>query len=373
MIKSDAFLTKARAFLDRVPLVDGHNDMPYVLRVDSSAKGDIAAYNLANRHPETDTDIPRLIEGKVSGQFWAAYCPTNVESPAAFTLELIAMIRAIHKRHADVFLPATRPSDVAKAKRLGKIASFIGVESGVGLGDRLELLEVFHDLGVRYMTLCHNESLPWVDSATDAPRCNGLSSFGESVIQRMNELGLLIDLSHTSEPAQHRVLDLTTAPVAITHSNARALNDHPRNTTDAIIRRLKDNGGIIMATFVPTFTSQAVRDWMKPIQIHDKHPSDGSWPQRVADRTRQIGPCPKATMAEFCDHVDHLARVAGINHVGIGSDFYGGPAIDGIEDVSKFPHVIAALMERGWSEPNLAKLVSRNFLRVLRQVQKQAI
>jgi membrane dipeptidase len=371
MPKTD-HLTRARDFLQRVPLIDGHNDLPYVIRKDRTANGDVTAYDLARRRQDGDTDIPRLREGMAAAQFWAAFCPTQEANPARFTLELIALIREMNHVHADVFVTATKASDVKRAKKQGKIASFIGVESGIGIGDRLEMLDVFHALGARYMTLCHNETLDWVDSATDAPRNNGLTEFGERVIQRMNQIGLLVDMAHTTPAVQHRVLDISTAPVAITHANAATLCDHPRNVADDVLVRLKGNGGIVMATFVPTFTSQAVRDWWRPLQTHGKAPLDADIGAISADKRRREGPPPRATLAQLCDHIDYMAAKAGIAHIGIGSDFYGGPVPDGLEDVSRFPHLIAELMQRGWSEANLAKLASGNMLRVMRRVEKAA-
>ena len=367
-----ATLARARAFLERVPLVDGHNDLPYVLRKNDRVKGDVAAYALERAHQETDTDIPRLLKGRLAAQFWAAFCPTQAEDPTRFTLELIQLIRSMNALHPDVFLPALKASDIRKAKRQGKIASFIAVESGIGIGDRLEMLDIFYGLGARYMTLCHNETLDWVDSATDAPRHNGITEFGRSVIRRMNELGLLIDLSHTTPKVMHDVLDVTSAPVAITHANARTLCDHPRNVEDSVLERLKANGGIVMATFVPTFINQALRDWIKPLQTHGKAPLDADIKALIEERAKRTGPAPRANLAGFCDHLEYMASKAGIAHVGIGSDFYGGPTPEGLEDVSKFPDLIAALMERGWSDTALAKLANRNFIRVLRGVEKSA-
>jgi membrane dipeptidase len=355
-------LERARIFLERFPLIDGHNDMPYVVR-ESAAGGDIGKYDLTRAHQETDTDIPRLKAGRISAQFWAAYCPTNVPDPTRFTLELVALIRAVNQRHADVFLAATKASDVRRAKRLGKIASFIGVESGVGIGDRLEMLDVFYALGARYMTLCHNETLDWVDSATDVARHDGLTDFGKSVVKHMNKIGLLVDMSHTSSKSMHDVLDVTSLPVAITHSDARSLCNHPRNTTDDVLDRLKANGGIVMATFVPNFISQAVWDHNRPMYARMRLPGD----------VKRDGPPPPASLDEFCTHVEYLANRAGMKHIGIGSDFYGGPVPQGLEDVSKFPDLIAALMDRGWSDTALEKLASRNFLRVLRAVEKGAL
>jgi membrane dipeptidase len=371
-VTKPATLARARDFLERVALVDGHNDLPYVIRRDHPAKGDLAAYDLTRVHQEGDTDIPRLREGRVGAQFWAAFCPSNAGDPTRLTLELIALIREMNRRHGDVLLPAFKASDVARARRQGKIASFIAVESGIGIGDRLEMLDVFHALGVRYMTLCHNETLDWVDSATDAPRHHGLTAFGRQVIRRMNELGLLVDLAHTTPAVQSKVLDITQAPVAITHANAAALCDHPRNIVDDVLVRLKANGGVVMATFVPTFLSQPIRDWYKPLQSHGKAPLDRDIAPGIAAKTQAAGPPPRATLKDVCDHIEYMAGKAGLRHVGIGSDFYGGPVPDGIENVSKFPDLIAALMDRGWSEPSLAGLAGGNILRVLRGVERAA-
>jgi membrane dipeptidase len=371
-LPEEASLERARELLARIPLVDSHNDLPYVIRKDRSARGDVATYGLDQRLNHGDTDIPRLRDGMVAGQFWAAFCPTDQADPTRFTLELIQQIRDYANVHPDVFLLALRASDVARARREGKIASFIAIESGIGIGDRLEMLDVFHALGARYMTLCHNETLDWVDSATDAPRHGGLTEFGREVVRRMNRVGLLVDLSHTTSRVMHQALDISEAPVAITHSNAFALCDHPRNTPDDVLARLKANGGIVMATFVPTFINQALRDWVKPLQAHGKAPLDADWGKLTAARAARAGPPPRATLAEVCDHVEHLARVAGVDHVGIGSDFYGGPTPDGLEDSSCFPNLIAALMERGWDNRALAKLAGGNFLRVLRKVERVA-
>jgi membrane dipeptidase len=369
---SKAMLARARAFLERVPLVDGHNDLPYVIRNDHPAAGDVATYDLSQVHQAGDTDIPRLRKGLAAAQFWAAFCPTNRKDPTRFTLELIQLIRDMNALHPDVFLPALKASDVRRAKRAGKIASFIAVESGVGIGDRLEMLDVFHALGARYMTLCHNETLDWVDSATDVPRHGGLTAFGIDVVRRMNRLGLMVDLAHTTPEVMHQALDVSEAPVAITHANARALCDHPRNVTDDVLARLKANGGIVMATFVPTFLSQPIRDWYRPLQTNGKAPLDRDIGPEITAKSRAAGPPPRATLADVCDHIDYMAGKAGLKHVGIGSDFYGGPVPDGIEDVSKFPDLIARLMERGWGDPALAALCSGNILRVIRGVETSA-
>ncbi len=363
-------LDRAKRFLDRVPLVDGHNDLPWVIRHDATAKGEVAAYGLDRLHQETDTDIPRLKAGKVGAQFWAAFVATEAENPTLKTFEQINLIRRMNDLHADVFLPATKASDIARAKKLGKIASFVSVEGGVGLQNSLELLEVFYDLGVRYMTLCHNGTLDWVDSSTGERRHGGLTDFGRDVVRRMNCLGMIVDCAHVSPEAAHHVLDVSVAPILVTHANAFALCPHERNVPDDLLDRIKANGGAVMATFVPDFLNRATLEWHIPIlpAIRAAHTS-----QEMAAIERahaaKAGPPPRATLAHVCDHIEYMAKRMGVNHVGIGSDFYGGTAPEGLEDVSRFPHLIAALMERGWADEALEKLASANLVRVFRKVE----
>ena len=313
---ADNALAVARDVLKRAPLIDGHNDLPWVIRVDRAARGDVVAYDLNRVHERADTDIPRLREGMVGAQFWAAFQPTNAPHPARTALEQIDLIRRIEEAHPDVFLPARQAADYARAKALGKIASFIAVEGGVGLENSLSPLRIWHAAGMRLMTLCHNETLDWVNSATDAPRNDGLNAFGRAIIGELNRLGIVIDLAHTSHDAMRRVLDVTEAPVALSHSNAFSLCDHPRNTPDDVLKRLKANGGLVMATFVPGFVSQALRDWLRrsrdgygkaPLaadpkaqlaELETKHgvgaesePRAGRRPHRPPGRDRRPRPC----------------------------------------------------------------------------------
>jgi membrane dipeptidase len=366
-------LAHALDLLDRVPLIDGHNDLPWVLRQDREARGDVVKARLDEARQGRDTDIPRLKAGRVAAQFWAAFIPTKVAHPARTTLEQIDLIRRMNAAYPDVFLPALRPGDVKRAKRRGMIASFIGVEGGVGLENSLDMLRVFYDLGARYMTLCHNETIDWVDSTTDEKRHGGLTPFGEKVIAEMNRLGLMIDLSHTSHDAMRRVLDISRAPVLFTHCNAFSLCDHPRNVPDDVLERIPANGGIVMATFVPDFVSQRSRDWMRPLKDEfGKSPLDADHRAQMAARRAELGPWSRASIPEVCDHIDYMAAKAGIRHVGIGSDFFGGPAVEGLEDVGRFPHLFAELIRRGWSDEALAGLAGGNFLRVFRQSDKVA-
>jgi membrane dipeptidase len=369
----DAAQERALALLERVPLIDGHNDLPYVVRLDPAAKGDVAAYGLDRVHPETDTDIPRMRAGRLAAQFFAAYVPPNQRKPAGFALAQIALMRQILARHADVFRPGLSADDVAAAKAEGRIALFMTIENGSALDNELDALDAYWDLGVRLMTLCHNDSHDWCDSATDAPRHDGLSPFGKQVIGRMNRLGMIVDLAHVAPKAMHDVLDISTAPVVWSHSNAFSLCDHPRNVPDDVLDRVAGSGGVVMATFVPDFISQASRDWHRPAKDrYGKTPEGLDYKKAEAEIARTAGPRPKATLAQYCDHLDYLARRIGHDHLGIGSDFFGGLAPEGLEDTSTFPAVIAELIRRGWSDENLAKLASGNMLRLMRAVAETA-
>ena len=370
MITTDNALAVARAVLKRAPLIDGHNDLPWVIRVDRTARGDVAAYDLTKVHERADTDIPRLREGMVGAQFWAAFQPTSTPYPARTTLEQIDLIRRIEEAHPDVFLPARRAADYERAKSMGKIASFVAVEGGVGLENSLSPLRIWHAAGMRLMTLCHNESLDWVDSATDAPRNNGLNAFGRAVVGELNRLGVVIDLAHTSHDAARRVLDVTEAPVALSHSNAFSLCDHPRNAPDDVLKRLKANGGLVMATFVPGFVSQALRDWLRRSRdAYGKAPVVADPKAQLADIETKHGAAPKASLEQVADHIVRLVETAGLDHVGVGSDYFGGASPTGLEDVSRFPHLFAELVRRGFSERDLEKMSSKNMLRVLRRVE----
>ena len=363
----------ALALLDRAPLIDGHNDLPYVIRLSRDAKGDVGAYDLARVHAEGDTDIPRMQAGKLAGQFFAAYVPPKQKGPAGFALAQIALMRDILKRHADAFRPGLSADDVVAAKAEGRIALFMTIENGSALDNQLDALDAYYDLGIRLMTLCHNDTTDWCDSATDAPRHDGLTAFGKDVIRRMNRLGMVVDLAHVSPKVMHDTLDVTSAPVVWSHSNAFSLCDHPRNVPDDVLDRVAGNGGVVMATFVPDFISQASREWHKPAKDqYGKTPEGLDHVKAEAEIAAKAGPRPKATLPQYCDHLDYLAGRIGHDHVGIGSDFFGWINPDGLEDTSVFPALIAELIRRGWSEDNLEKLAGGNTLRVMRAVAKAA-
>lgn len=353
----DPFLAKARRLLRRHPLIDGHNDLPWVIR--NAAGGDVAAFDLAREHPETDTDIPRLKQGQVAAQLFAAYLPTKTAHPAREMLAQIDLARRIIGEHPETFVHATRPADVLRAQKSDRIAVFVTVENGVGLENSIAPLRIWHAAGVRVFTLCHNETLDWIDSATDAPRHNGLADFGRAVVQECNRIGMLIDLAHVAPPAMHHVLDTTRAPVVWSHSNAAALCQARRNVPDDVLDRVRENGGVVMATFVPRFLSD------QPIAtVRRKGASE------AALGTRAEADAPASGLGLMCDHLAYLRERVGEDHVGIGSDFYGGDTPVGLADASCFPMLFAELLRRGWKEPQLAKLAGGNLLRVLARVQR---
>ncbi len=360
----DVALRHARELLARTPLIDGHNDLPE--QIAEQVGGDLARYQLRQRRPKGDTDIPRLREGLVGGQFWSVWIPSGLKQPARAQLEQIDTTRRLIAAHPDVFLLATKAVDVERAQREGKIASFLGMENGQALENSLGALRAYYDLGVRYMTLTHGRNTDWADSATDTPAHGGLTPFGREVVREMNRLGMLVDISHVSPQVMGQALALSEAPVIFSHSSARALVDHPRNVPDDVLKRLPKNGGVVMVTFIPEFVSAERAAWGKGMELLVQGAKTGNEMARIeSDYAKKHGPAPPATLSQVADHVDHVARVAGHDHVGIGSDFYGGPMPEGLEDVSRFPELFAELIRRGWSDSNLIKLASSNIVRAL--------
>ena len=364
-------LARALRFLAVTPLIDGHNDLPYLIRRD--AGGDVARYDLAHRQPRRDTDLPRLRAGRVAGQFWAAFVPPRETQPTSFALAQIALVRRMCETYPEALQFATRADDVLEAYAANRIASFVSIENGAALEGRLDTLDAFYALGVRLITLCHNATTDWCDSATDAPRHNGLSSFGRLAVERMNRLGIVVDLAHTSDDVMRQALDISKAPVVFSHSNARALCDHKRNVSDEILALARHRGAVVMATFVPDFISQRSKDWLTPFRdAFGKLREDIDANLAVEAREREAGRWPRGTLHQFCDHIDYLRARMGSDGVGIGSDFFGGPQGTGLEDASCFPAIVAELFSRGWSEADMTKLVSGNTLRVLREVEGAA-
>ncbi|GJG86505.1 dipeptidase [Gemmatimonadetes bacterium T265] len=386
----------AAALAERVlrdhPLVDGHNDLPWAIREHNARPLDIVAYDLRSRTPGA-TDLARLKAGHVGAQFWSVYIPGEPDDPAYASngtvtgtpgyarvqLEQIDVARRVIARYPDRLAFATRAADVAPAFAAGKVASFLGMEGGHAIENSLGALRTYYDQGVRYMTLTHNVTLDWADAALDAPRHGGLTRFGEEVVREMNRLGMLVDLSHVSDGTMSAALRVSEAPVIFSHSSARALCNHRRNVPDSILAKLPHNGGVVMVTFVNSFVSQAVkdRDDARAAERARLRARGGSTDAVRAGLAAwdAAHPAVHATVAQVADHVEHVRRVAGVDHVGIGGDFDGTTPADlptGLEDVSKYPALFTELARRGWTEDDLAKLAGGNVLRVLGDAERVA-
>lgn len=367
----DAALQRALRLLENVPMIDGHNDLPWVIRNDSQARGDVREYGLERVHQDGDTDIPRLREGRVAAQVWAAFVTSEDPTPARSTLEQIDVILQINQAHPEVFLPVLRAADILRAHREGKIGSIMAVEGGVGLEGSLAPLRVWHAAGARLMTLCHNGTLDWVDSATDEARHGGLTGFGRGVVAELNRLGMIVDCAHVSPDVMRQVLEISTAPIVFSHSNARALCDHVRNVPDDVLDRVPANDGLVMATFIPDFLSEEVRRWMLPVRAAGLFTAEARL-AAIAATERTQGPRPRATLGDVADHIAYLANRIGPSRVGIGSDFFGVPTTpEGLADVSRFPHLLAELFRRGWSDAAVAGVAGGNFIRVFRSVERE--
>jgi membrane dipeptidase len=326
-------------------LIDGHNDLPWAAR--TLAGYSVEGLDDAAAPSPFQTDLPRMQEGGVRGQFWSVYAEDEPGVDAVqYTLEQIDFVHRLVRRYPDRLALAHTAADVERAGREGRIASLLGAEGGHSIGGSLATLRMFARLGVRYMTLTHNNNTPWADSATDEPQHGGLSAFGESVVREMNALGMLVDLSHVSEATMDHALRVTDSPVIFSHSSCRAITDHPRNVPDGILQRLEGNDGVIMVSFVPVFVSRDWADWFA---------------------AGQEGDAPPVTIDHVVAHLDHAREVAGIDHVGIGSDFDGFDHFpEGLADVTGFARLREALSVSGWSDADIDKVWSGNILRVLR-------
>jgi membrane dipeptidase len=377
-------------------IIDGHNDLPMRLREwHGSAVSDLGSV------PGLHTDLPRLRDGGVGGQFWSVYVPSDLPEPEAVTgtLEQIDLVHRLVAAHPDDLVVAYTSADVERAMAGGRIASLIGVEGGHCLAGSPAVLRCLARLGVRYVTLTHNHHTGWADSATQDPAHGGLTAEGRAMVREMQRLGVLVDLSHVSAATMHDALDEAAAPVIFSHSGARAVTDHPRNVPDDVLSRLPGNGGVIQLTFVSFFVSPQVRDWMQAADDEWARlglpPYDEDWPRapRPGEEAAHVpvtvphdwsaepafrpwlaaNPKPSATLAQVADHVEHAREVAGVDHVGLGGDFDGTPELpDGLPDVSAYPRLLAELRDRHWSENDLAGLANRNVLRALRDAEEHA-
>jgi membrane dipeptidase len=373
----DEALARARRVLAVHPVIDGHNDLPWAIRESPDAPRDVLAYDLRAR-TKGDTDLARLREGGVGGQFWSVYIPGDLPGGFARTqLEQIDIARRMIARYPDRLAFATTAEEVERAMKSGRVASLLGIEGGHAIESSLGALRAYFDLGVRYMTLTHGQTIDWADSATDAPRHGGLTRFGEEVVHEMNRLGMLVDLSHVSEETMEDALRVSEAPVIFSHSSARAVCDHPRNVPDAVLVQMKANGGVVMVTFVNAFVSpewaKASGPLWKEYEERTRGVVDPAERARIGREIRARMPKSPVPLALVADHVDHVRKVAGVDHVGLGGDYDGNDAWpEGLSDVSGYPRLLAELARRGWSDEDLGKLASGNVLRVMRRAEEVA-
>jgi membrane dipeptidase len=375
----DPHMAKAVRVLRSTPLVDGHNDLPWAIRNARGAPRNVEAYDLTKRTPG-HTDLARLRAGRVGAQFWSVYIPGEIRDSgyARVQLEQIDIAQQVFRKYPTVFEPAMTVADVRRAFARGRIGSMMGMEGGHAIENSLGVLRAYYDMGVRYMTLTHNVTLDWADAANGEQRHGGLTKFGEEVVREMNRLGMLVDLSHTSPSTMSDALTVAEAPVIWSHACARAVTDVPRTVPDSILARVTRNGGVVMVTFVPGFVSKRVADYSvqrraKSIELQSQFGPDTAGLNRELRAWEREHPPVRATLAEVADHIDHIRKVAGVNHVGIGSDFDGiDDVVQGLEDVSTYPALFAELSRRGWSEGDLRKLAGENVLRAMTEAERVA-
>ena len=370
-------LARARNLHRQVPLLDGHNDYPWALRELDPGR-DLAKADISGGVPSLHTDIPRLRQGGLGAQFWSVYVPSSMQGREAVraTLEQIDIVHRMVRRWPETFATARTAAEVERIFRSRKIASLIGMEGGHSIDNSLATLRMMHTLGAGYMTLTHSANVPWADAATDKPVLGGLSKFGEEVVREMNWLGMLVDLSHVSPDTMEDAIRVSEAPVIFSHSSAKALCNVPRNVPDTVLQMLAKNGGVIMITFVPGFISQAVADHATKAteaqqSFRAQFPNNDAYVGTAMERWRAENPEPRATLSQVADHIDHVRKVAGIDHIGLGGDFDGiTTVVEGLEDVSKYPDLTAELIRRGYTDQDIRKILGLNILRVLRAAEQ---
>lgn len=380
--QTDAVAARVDRILREVPLIDGHNDLPeqYQDRVkDHLAQIDIAQ-DQSKLTPPLHTDIPRLKQGRLGGQFWSVYIPASLKGAEAVraVLEQIDVVHRLCERYPETFELARTADDIVRIHRAGKIASLIGMEGGHSIGNSLAALRQLYGTGARYMTITHFDNNDWADSATDNPVHNGLTPFGKVVIGEMNRLGMLVDISHVAPKTMHDVIDVTAAPIIFSHSSARALVDHPRNVPDDVLRRLPENDGVVMVSWVPTFSSEKARarDTAREGEAARLKALYIGQPDRAKAALAQwdgANPAPRATVKDVADHIDHVMKVAGPTHVGIGADLDGITSTpEGLDSVAAYPTLFAELIRRGYTDDQLKGIAGLNVLRVMRKAEAVA-
>lgn len=376
---SDSDLDRARRVLASAPVIDGHNDLPWAIRESKTAPRDVEAYDL-RRHTAGHTDLARLREGMVGGQFWSVYIPGDVGDYgfARMQMEQIDIARRVVEKYPDALVWALTAADLRRAHNEGKIGSLLGLEGGHAIENSLGTLRAYYDLGARYMTLTHNVTTAWADAALDSAKHGGLTPFGKEVVREMNRMGMLVDLAHVSPGTMSDALDVTEAPVIFSHSGARAMVDHPRNVPDSILRRVPANGGVVMVPFVTAFVSREVAAYEHDEEVFTTEARKRAGGDSAAARNeiaawRAAHPVPHATLSQVADQIEYVKKIVGPDHVGIGGDFDGiTSVVVGLEDVSKYPALFAELAHRGWSDEDMRKLADENILRVLAQAEQVA-
>jgi membrane dipeptidase len=373
---ADSFDEQARAIHASAPVIDGHNDLPWELR--EKWASDPTRADLRETQPEFHTDLARLARGGVGAQFWSAWVACDAQRSTLPTfLEQIDLIRRLVAAYPDRLELAATAADVERIRAAGRIACMIGVEGGHAIDGSLAALRLFHALGVRYLTLTHTETTSWADASTDDAKHDGLTAFGEDVVREMNRLGMLVDLSHVSDATMRDALRVSTAPVICSHSSCRALADHPRNVPDELLAAIGAQGGVVMVNFFPGFVMPAAAAVLKQgLEFKKEQQAKGTTGEALAkamEAWRAEHPFERGAVKDVCDHLEHVVAIAGVDHVGLGSDFDGVPSLPvGLEDVSTYPAITAELLRRGWKEPQLRKLLGGNVLRVLREAEAVA-
>ncbi len=370
---------KAQGIHNRGYVFDGHNDLPWEIRTTGSRS--FEKIDISQPQPKLHTDIARLRQGNVGAQFWSVFVPSDTAydgSAHQKTLEQIEIVNAMVERYPNVFAMARTVKDIEAARAAGKIASLIGVEGGHAIENSLDKLNKLHELGAGYMTLTHSDSLAWADSCSDKAQANGLNEFGKEVVRVMNKLGMLVDISHVSPETMQAALDVTKAPVIFSHSSAKAVADHPRNVPDEILKQLPRNGGVVMVNFYSGFvvpSSAAISKRLMPMyrELKAKYKDNQDEYKIASGRLEKQNPLQPGSVYDVADHIDHIAKVAGIDHVGIGSDYDGiGMVPKQLEDVSKYPVLTQVLVDRGYSEGDIHKIMSGNILRVMKAAEQVA-
>ena len=374
---------RVHTILKNTPLIDGHNDIPWLYKRRTDGQLSPLEFNsdLAALEPPTQTDLPRLKQGLLGGQFWSVYIPIEsypgAVGDASKVLDQIDFVHRLVGRYPKDLEIAYTASDIRRIHASGKIASLIGIEGGHAIENSLGNLRMLYQTGARYMTLTHSKGLRWVDSATDTARVDGLSQFGEEVVREMNRMGMMVDISHVSPSDMHDVLDVSVAPVIFSHSSAFSVTAHVRNIPDDVLKRLATNNGVAMITFFPSYVSDEVRlNWAardRARKIIEEQVLEEDARQLLMDAWHRKNPAPKPTLAQVADHIDHVKNLIGVDYIGIGGDYDGmPPGPIGLEDVATYPALFVELLERGYSDADIAKIAGENLLRVMHQVESMA-